>query len=1247
MAQKTWSLALFLGLQVVIAIPFNDVTGTAQQLEPESRQLRQQVVEEDFSKGFSKEFSADMPTEEFHGNFHGRQKRQVGVSSAIDGILNSPYGSDLASDHLQALLTRNNFRRPARDSAGSVLGSQPQSSTNQIFQPDFRSQQRQPPLSQSQPQPQLQSQLRPQPQPQSRPQPQLQSQLRPQPQQQSRPQPRPQPQLQSQLRPQPQPQSRPQPRPQPQLQSQLRPQPQSRPQSQSSRPRPISPSFSSQPRQPPPTQRFTPNQPDFSISQGRTKENDFGNRSRPRSPLRTASRRPNVSSRNDEPTQEPFPSATFTGQQFERPFPAFEEFSQSPRQTRQKRQTVQQENVSHKLTEILSSPYEGPIPNSISSLYDRNNRFPRKSQVNDAPSSVQAIENTVTDNQGATPLENPFEIPFEIPNFFEKFGIQKRSVDVASRRQGIADALDDIIRTPYQGNVPASIESLFNSNKNRFVRKIKPSTSSNFISQPVSQGRPVAQENQGINTPRVLASDDPSVAAGRLVPSSQNPNEYSINLGSSHVFYRTSPGRKRRSTIRRQPRHPYVVGRFIRPQAINAHRRIQSNILRPHPNGKKSRGKGQEHDPKANLSRYPVGKKEEESRQNNTLDSLPVNGITPLDFISNFNTPFEFEFEIENLDELEAVSPSKERGVKPSQKPQHAPQIQRPFPLHGRPRPVPFRTPGFRPGPSPPAFILPASSTVRAPRHLLMEYQLLPKTTRQQDIPIQRRSMDVAESGQFVQKVSLDNPAAREDSPGFMEGISFPSFPEIGGFGPMPAKKENAGAESFMVEFKPPVEVEIPDIDDTQPQFNLPQFSQQKHDISTSHHNSRNIQKSASDQIHQRTKRASVPDAAEDISLVPQRRVKRIDTEDTPVQLRTFQDSQAAFSDVPFDIQPFPEFQYPVFQYEKIKPSIIPSREYNVAPYPGRGISRKVEVRTSDDDFIVPESQRFFPNFNPRFTPSHQGPASQSFFPSTLPTPRGPGPRSARFNGHGPGFRESSGVRDNGGFRDFHETFYGPGTREAVNRPDFVFPSSKIPVHRENEALDNTLLGSGNFEVLKGGTFFDDDDPHIYDGYDHDHLLHGDFYGSHSPSHRPHSNNHVDDFFSNFRDFSEFAARRSDEGETMDDHSFYGSEQINHVVNITHPYTPVAFANETKESEEFLAKDSADAKGESNKPEPLHFKATPKISDKESTKHKHFKPHRQPKNIQEVMEDLEVSESNDNMVSSLTSDEKDPMIAMF
>ncbi|XP_064110186.1 uncharacterized protein LOC135217987 [Macrobrachium nipponense] len=1238
MARGTWPLVLLCGIQcVVIAIPFNDAAG-APQLESEIRQARQKTVQEDFSKGFSKDFAADMPTKEFLGNFHhGRQKRQVGVTSAIDNILNSHYEPSLATDHLQALLTRNNFRRPARDSTGPVPVVQPQPPKTQSFQPDFRTQQQsQPPRTQSF-QPDFRTQQQSQPPRAQSFQPDFRTQQQSQPPRTQSFQPDFRTQQQSQP---PRTQSfQPDFRTQQQRQPTSVTRPQRQPQTQPTSFRPFTPNFSSQQRQPPPpAQNFSPNQPDFSAQRGRTGGNEFGFRSSPRSPSRArspsrpANRPPQIASRNDAPRQEPFPSATFAGQQFARPFPAFEDFSQPQSQSRKKRQIAQEEGVSQKLTEILSTPYKGSIPNSLSSLYDRNDRFQRKAQVNAAPPSIQAIETTVTENQEATSSANPFEIPFAIPNFFEKFGIQKRSADVAARRQGIADALDDIIQAPYQGSVPSSIESLFNLNKNRFVRKTKPSTNINLISQPGPQGQSATQL-----TP--LASDDPSVAAGRLVPNSQDPSGYSVNLGSSHIFYRTNHGRQRRSAVRRQSKPHYVVRRFPL-------RRIQSNHLRSHIKGVNSPVKDPEHDSKRNLNKPPGGKSEEYQRHN-TLDIASVDVIKPLDFMSNFNTPFEIEIDIEDPHNLEAISTSEELGVRPSQRQRQTVQNRPAVPFHGRPRPQPFTAPGLRPGPSPPAYILPASSTVRAPRHLIMENRRLPKATRQLDIPIHRRSMDVAESGHSIHKVSPDNPAAREDSQGFMEGVPhrFPSFSEVGGFGPMPAKKDNVGTDSFMVEFKPPVEVEIPDIQDNQPQFNLPQFTQQKQEISAPHPNSRNGQKL------ERTKRANEFDAADDISLAPQKRIKRVDPippTNSPAESRNLHDNQAAYSDIPFDFQPFPDFQYPVFQYEKIRPTITPSREYNVSPYPARGINRKVEVRTSDDDFIVPESQRFYPNFNPRFTPSHQGPSTQSFYPSTLPTPRGPAPRTARFNGHGPGFRESSGFRNNAGFRDFHDTFYGPGTREAVNRPEFVFPSSKRPLHPENEPLDNTLLGSGNFEVLKGGTFYDEDDPHIYDGYDHDQLLHGDYYGSHSPSNRPHTNNHVDDFFSNFRDFSEFAARRSDEGEGVDDHSFFGSEQISHVVNISQPYSPVVFANETFPSDEGLAQDGADKKELSKTPDPSQAKEVPKAPSKENTKQKQLKLHRQPKNIQEVMEDLEASESSDNaVVSSSSTDEKDPMMAMF
>lgn len=403
-----------------------------------------------------------------------------------------------------------------------------------------------------------------------------------------------------------------------------------------------------------------------------------------------------------------------------------------------------------------------------------------------------------------------------------------------------------------------------------------------------------------------------------------------------------------------------------------------------------------------------------------------------------------------------------------------------------------------------------------------------------------------------------------------------------------------------------------------------------------------------------RTRRtAGEPDPFEDPSRIPHKRVHRVQSEDdiphsrNPREFQVIHDSEVAFSEVPFRVEPFPPFQFPVFQSERIAASGNPSREYSPAPRNRGGVSRKVEVRTSDDDFIVPDSQRFYPTFNPRVPPSIP-PSRPPFFSPSPSGPRTPGPRGGRFNGHGPGFRGSPSIRDNGSFREFHNSFYGPGAREAITRPEFAFPSSRQPLHREKEYLDNTLLGSGNFEVLRGGTFYDEDDPEIHHGYDH--LLHDGYYGSQGDHNAPHTNNHVDDFFSNFRDFSEFAARRSDEGETLDDVSFYSqgyaSEHIPQVIDKSHPDFQDAI-DKRKVQDDTVQEGKKTEKTVDKQIESDQTMGTKgRVLSKDNSRHKEHKKHRRPKNIQEVLEDLEAQPS-ENFLSSLPIDEKDPMIAMF
>lgn len=357
-----------------------------------------------------------------------------------------------------------------------------------------------------------------------------------------------------------------------------------------------------------------------------------------------------------------------------------------------------------------------------------------------------------------------------------------------------------------------------------------------------------------------------------------------------------------------------------------------------------------------------------------------------------------------------------------------------------------------------------------------------------------------------------------------------------------------------------------------------------------------------------------------------------------PREFRVIHDSAPMPSEPPFRFESFPTFEFPEFHSERITPENTPAslgdRSFSPAhqfPPSRGGASRRVEAPLED---AHTDDQRFIPTIHPHSLPSHH----QPFFPSPPLPPRTPGPRGGRFNSHGPGFREHPRQREEpSGFRDFHETFYGPGAREALHKPEFTFPTNRRPLHREQEygPLDNTLLGSGNFEVLRGGTYFDPDDPNSH-GHGYDHFL-DDGYAVFPNSHNaPPTNNYVDDFFSNFRDFSEFAVRRSDEGETttLDDESYFGpgfaSEHVQRVV---------AASNGTE-----TGADSEHAEAERPEEEEEEEDARLPHDDANETG-KHHK-HRQPKNIQEVLEDLE-AEPSEYSVSALTIDENDPLIAMF
>jgi hypothetical protein len=80
--------------------------------------------------------------------------------------------------------------------------------------------------------------------------------------------------------------------------------------------------------------------------------------------------------------------------------------------------------------------------------------------------------------------------------------------------------------------------------------------------------------------------------------------------------------------------------------------------------------------------------------------------------------------------------------------------------------------------------------------------------------------------------------------------------------------------------------------------------------------------------------------------------------------------------------------------------------------------------------------------------------------------------------------------------------------------------------HDHDRYQDNNLLGSGNFEVIRGGTYYEDDDAYHsgFHGGANDHHGHGDdgdYYHHNGHSSPPGYRAPGTDFFANFRDFAD------------------------------------------------------------------------------------------------------------------------------
>ncbi|XP_069188589.1 uncharacterized protein [Procambarus clarkii] len=1290
-------LVLSAAAAVVTAMPPNDQP--EKRMEIMTSAAGREAPQETFSGGFSKDFAHNLPTQEFMGDFARRSKRQVGVSSTIEGILSSPYGGLHATNHLQALLSRNTNIRPARQSAGASRPRQPQSSpsfSSPSFSPSFaasdppRSQSQSsfatsdPPRSQSQssfatsgpPRPQSQSSFAksgpPRPQSQSSfassgpPRSQSQSSFAksgpPRPQSQSSFASSGPPRSQSQF-------DHPQQETVSSSLSPERPHPLNRapnfqvihehpspPSSSSSSAQSSSIStsssqFASSPKAAPSSHHFSPpsvvrSTQQFSPSIVRStqqfppsvvrSQQQFSPSSAARSPPQFSSpvvrsppqfsppsfsppqKSPPSARNNPVPPQDPFSSTSFTGQQFGPSFSDIDSFFESARIPRERRDVTARQDASSQRDQIKSSSCEGSVPSSISSVLTSNNRAPRHTQPAVISSTSRAAENPRGRAQlSSPPSSNPFEIPFVIPNFFEQIGIRRRrDLEAAQERQGITDTLDQILNSPYRGSVPESLASLYASNKNRFVRKTEQSplrhTSSPFIS---------------------VGSNDPSQAVVRLFP-----------ISSSHTTRFT--GRAKRD-LSAQPTTPLQDLHTSASQFRYRPLRLPRQEGRKYPlrNRQQHRFKNVEfgdpiieyefggQDPSYQVPEFPPFKENNEADTITDLSSLF--GAQPSNFLSNFDSPLS-----EDVGTKSTVVHIASNLVLPTPK---RPPRNPNFPTKNSLR-LHQLIPGFRPGPSPPAYILPPYSSVRAPRHVLMENRRLPKVTRQQDIPLMHKRLLVAQRRNSEEPVSSDAEAAKEDSEGFIVGKpdNFPGFHTIGGFGPMADVEKGDVAGNFMEEFKFPA-VQIPDINEEQPQFSPEQF--QKQAVLSETQRRPNLAR-VSDEVQTRVRRrAGEPDPS-DQSNVPHKRVHRVQVEPqiphsrNPRQFEVESDSQGDHSELPvyFESLRFPNFRREETSQAARSPARLQNARYLPIQYSSdfKVEEDKVEVHTPEDDIIIPDGQSFYPSFNghpiPVLPPLHP-----AFFPSAPVPARAPGARGGRFLPRGPGYRENQ--REQASLRDLRNSFHGSGMREGLRKP----------FHREqeHENLDNSLLGSGNFEILRGGTFYDDDDPNGFQP-EYDHLLDDAYLAFPGPHSAPHTNNYVDDFFSNFRDFSEFAVRKGNAGEQpfLDDGTFYGSgfasEQVHQVV-ASPKSDNSSVTSENKNETDANVKTNDKTKAQ-QMPENSNREVSKTSSEADDSEHKHH--YRQPKNIQDVLEDVDPQPSKYES-SSLTVDEKDPMLAMF
>ncbi|XP_063881603.1 uncharacterized protein LOC135111824 [Scylla paramamosain] len=979
--------------------------------------------------------------------------------------------------------------------------------------------------------------------------------------------------------------------------------------------RPFSPSFFQSPRFSP--SRFTPSNPPF--------------HSQP------------------QKRQEPFSSESFTGQQFDS-FSDIDSFFDSARLPRQRRDVAAAaapRDDAGSAQHTFVSPEEGSSPDSVTSLLSQDRGVAGREQA-----QLDQVGGRREHILGQT-SSHPFAVPFVVPNAFELLGIRRRN-DISAtaqerqgRQVGISDAIDNLLRSPYNGRMPTSLHSLFRSEDRRVVRNPSPHPGLPFHSFTA------------------VGTDNPSLAAVRLFPNGQPPLPPRSHFAVTHHEQPRLFRRTRRDVGQGDDVNFYSDAYHFRAEAVKP-RRARHLIPeeRSFPLPGKEFGEIIVH--------YDYG------GEDPTDDSGRVVALHDEE-VAALLSPF--------TDRPSDPSSPRERKPRPHTSPRkvnHRPhpslreEKPRPHPVLGqgmpRPRPRPHPShpaparppprqrhrhpnhiPAFKPGPSPPAHILPPSSSIRAPRHVLLENQRLPRATRQLDIPLTRRMLLLDDS--------LD--PVPESSSGFIVGkpAGFPEFASIGGFGPMEDVDKTDVAGSFMQTINFP-SVDFGPIDDSHPPFpqtptfpQTPSFPQQKtQDVELD-----------SDVEKTRRRRAVTDEDEEEqtnpylASLIPHKRVHRVQTEThTPHSRKPREDTDMETSpaEIPQYFSSVSNFEFPRLQpRHRQSPAISRSTHVtsqfssHYSPAELRREDRHHPPHTQDPDYTQPDGQRFYPSFSghhisPQISPSSRAP----FFPSRPIPPHVPGPRGSRFLTRGVGFRERPNPtpRDPVGFRELHHQ--GPPVRETSSHitPDAAFSASRRPFHREQEHFghDNSILGSGNFEVLRGGTFYDLEDTNGHQHYDH--LLHGDdfgFFPAVRPPSPPHTN-YVDDFFSNFRDFSEFAKRRSDEGESTyveDEYNpepysrGYGSEHIHQFAlsNATLEVMNVTLTNVTE----------TNIKSENTNSLPVTEENTTDRPHTTVTGHTQ-QTHKRPNNIQEVLEEVDPHPS-DYTASTTAVEEKDPMIAMF